>query len=173
MAEQTLNPPKIVALTRKGAPTDQETKDEAFRLWIELGRSWVAVSRRCGIPESTLRNWGVTESWEQRRSDQARAFMPGKKVETAVALRLAAYSASIRLQQLSNDSLELGTKLDPKEVDALTKIVAAGGYSSIGSRSPLDGYDEVADTSPDPDFADMSIDQLRQYELSKRRKRSA
>lgn len=168
----TEKPATIVALTQQGRPTDQATKDEAFRLWIELGRSWTAVSNRCGIPVRTLHYWGESEQWEQRRLDLARSFMPGKKVETAVALRLAAYSAAVKLQQLANDSLELGTKLDHREIDALTKIAYAGGYSPTGNRNPVDGSDSIGDDQRQiPDFDNMTIQELRTYELSIRKRK--
>src|SRR4030095_8847225 len=101
----SVNPAKVVALTQQGRPTDQQTKDEAFRLWIEQGRSWTAVSRHTGIAVRTLHYWGEADNWEQRRATESAAFMPGKKVETAVALRLAAHNSAVKLQQISHDYL--------------------------------------------------------------------
>ena len=161
MAEVSVTTGTLGALVRKGADTDQETKDDAFRLWVELGRSWAATSRHTGIHESTLRNWGNVEGWEQRRADLASSFMPGRKIETAISLRLAAHNAAVRLQQLSYDALENGTKLDHKEVDALTKIVAAGGYSSVGSRDPLGAIDHNPKSTKDrTKFRQLSSDEL-------------
>lgn len=164
-------PANVVALTQQGRPTDQETKDECFRLWVELGRSWKAVSDRTGIAVRTLHYWGEAGDWERRRSDLAAAFLPGKKTETAIALRLSAHNAAIRLQQLSNDALELGTPIDYRQVDALTKIIAAGGYSSVGNRNPLEGLDKLASASTDIDFDAMTVEELREYEQQVKRKK--
>ena len=158
---------KLVDLVVVGKPTDQDVKDEAFRLWVELGRSFAAVSRRTGINDATLGNWARTENWEQRRADSAAAFLPGKKVETAINLRLAAHSASVRLVEIGLDAVERGIKPDPKEVDSCVKMAAAGGYSSFGSRNPLDSLDSSLKGAEEvPDFNAMSHEEITAYQDS-------
>jgi uncharacterized protein YjcR len=128
-------PANLVALTRQGAPTPQETKDEAFRLWIALARSWTRVSEQTGIPVRTLHSWGESEQWEQRRIDAAASFLPGMGTETAIALRMSSHYASIRLQQIMYDAAENGTKPDTKEVQALSLAIDRGGHSPVGNKS--------------------------------------
>jgi len=135
MVTRTANDAKIVALTQQGRATDQETKDDAFRLWIENGRSWKRVNDLTGIPLRTLHDWGTADNWQQRRLEQAQSFLPGANAETGFALKLAAYNASIRLQQLAFDANENGTDLDLKQIQALTLIVDRGGFSPVGSKT--------------------------------------
>lgn len=173
MSAETIKPPKIVALTQQGRATDQETKDECFRLWIELGRSWVAVSRRTEIPESTLRNWGTVENWENRRLELAHSFLPGAKAETSFALRLTAHNASLVMQRMVFEAKEYGVALDEKQMKALAIAIDRGGYSPVGSRSPVDGHDPLSSATDElPDFDAMSVEQLREYEQRKKRKRT-
>lgn len=137
--------PKLVQLVSQGRETDQTVKDEAFRLWIGMARSWKRVSEQTGIAESTLRLWGQRENWEDRRKDAAAAFLPGVLTESALSLRMAAYYASVRLQQIMHDAAELGIPPDDREVKALGVAIDRGGFSPVGkSTGP-----EVTLTQPD------------------------
>lgn len=126
---------KMNELVTVGRETDDEVKNEAFRLWIEYGRGWKRVSEATGIAIRTLHHWGTVDKWEQRRIEQAQAFMPGVGAETSFSLRLAAHNASRMLQQLSFDAVEHGVPLDLKQVQALTLIVDRGGFSPVGARA--------------------------------------
>jgi hypothetical protein len=149
---------KLSALVRHGARTDPKVKLACFRLWVENGRSYRRSSELSGIPEPTLRNWGVTEDWEQRRRDQAHAFLPGVTTESAIGLKLAAHNAIIRLQQIAFDAAEYATEPRLREVQALLGIVDRAGFSPIGARNPV----EIATTQPRKrtNFASLSPDEL-------------
>lgn len=122
-------------LVQKGARPDPELKEQAFRLWIENGRSYRRVSEQLGCDERTIYRWADADNWQQRRLEQAQSFLPGANAETGFALKLAAYNASIRLQQLAFDANENGTDLDLKQIQALTLIVDRGGFSPVGSKT--------------------------------------
>lgn len=150
---------ELVPLTRQGAPTPQATKDEVFRLWLELGRSWVKVAERTGIAVRTLHDWAETGKWEQRRLESAASLMPGLFVETVFSLRLAAHNAGVRLQQIAFDALN-GIQPNEKEVKSLLGIVDRGGHSPVGSRP-----------TPNAEFRSQSNEAVRELtddDLSKR-----
>src|SRR4030095_4892437 len=105
-----VKPVKLKGMVRHGATTSPEVKAEAFRLWIECGRSWRQVSRLTDISESTLHHWANSDNWQARRLEAASSFLPGASAETAFALKLAAHNASLRLQQIAFEANEYGTE---------------------------------------------------------------
>jgi hypothetical protein len=108
----------------KGQRTPDIVRDEAFRLWLSYGRSWVAAARVLDCDEKTLRRWGKEGGWEQRRQLELQAALPGMRLESDVAGILAEHDARIRLQQIAHDAAHHGVKADHREVDALVKIVS-------------------------------------------------
>jgi len=159
----------VISLTVRGVHTDPAVKEEAFRLWIEYGRSVRRVSERMGLEERTIYRWKAADKWEERRQQEAAAFIPGASVEGAIALRLAAYNAARRLQQLTYDNLENGTPLDDREVKSLVAIASIGGYAPNANRNPTDATLSGHQGESIPDFRVMSTDQLRDYEQQMRR----
>lgn len=117
---------KIVSLVRQGVETPKEVRDDIFRLWVEYGRGWKRVADQTGIAIRTLHDWAEKDQWEQRRLDNAEAFMPGAKAETAIAAQLARHNATVRLQQIAFDAKEHGKKPDLQEVQALKLIAQLG-----------------------------------------------
>jgi hypothetical protein len=143
-------------LTQQGRPTDQAVKDEAFALWVRLGRSWRLVSQRLDIPEATLYRWRDSDNWEERRALAADAIMPGALEEAAFASRLAFQNATTRLQQIAADALD-GIKPDKDEVMSLKAISdatrdhqapARQRQRSSGTRSLDDVMQRERDLSP-------------------------
>ena len=116
----------ITKLTRMGAPTPQEIKDDVFRIWVEYGRSWALVSKQTGVEVRTLHNWAKADKWDERRAQEAEAFLPGTRTETAIAAQLARHNATVRLQQIAFDAKEHGKKPDLQEVQALKLIAQLG-----------------------------------------------
>jgi len=157
-------------LTTPGRDTSPEVKEDAFRLWVSYGRSAKKVAEQIGCSESTVHKWRVEEGWEQRRQLEAQAFLPGATVEGAIALRLAAHNAAIRLQQITYDNLENGTRIDDKEVKALTSIAAIGGYSPTGNKSPIDEKAKLNAPVEAPDFSALSLSDLRDLEARAKKK---
>lgn len=158
-------------LVTVGRSPDPDLQNEAFRLWIENGRSARIVASAIGCDKRTIERWAKSEQWEQRRIEQAQSFLPGAKAETAFALKLAAHNAAIRLQQISFDAFERGTAPNLKEVQALTLIIDRGGYSPTGTRSPTDVNDPMSGAKDDlPDFSQMTPQQLRTWEDAQRRR---
>ena len=157
-------------LTVRGRPTDEETREEAFRLWVAYGRSARKVAERLDCSPQTVCNWRDDGQWEQRRQLEAQAFLPGATVEGAIALRIAAHNAAIRLQQITYDNLEHGTPIDDKEVKALTSIAAIGGYSPTGNKSPIDDKAKLNAPVEAPDFSALSLSDLRDLEARAKKK---
>lgn len=157
-------------LTVSGRATDAEVREEAFRLWVAYGRSARRVAERLDCSPQTICNWRDSGNWEQRRQLEAQAFLPGATVEGAIALRLAAHNAAIRLQQITYDNLEHGTPIDDKEVKALTSIAAIGGYSPTGTKSPIDDKAKLNAPVEAPDFSALSLSDLRDLEARAKKK---
>ena len=122
--------------------TPQPIRDEAFRLWISYGRSWLAVARTLNCNEKTLREWGKQDNWEHRRQSDLVAALPGIRQESDVALLLAHHDACIRIQQIAHEAAHNGTKLDYRDVQSLTAIIDRGlrilGITPLTSSSPTD-----------------------------------
>lgn len=164
----TAKPATIVPLTRQGADTPDDVKEDAFRLWIELGRSWRLVSRQTGIPERTLYTWGREGQWQERRQQEAQAFLPGAFAESAIALRLAAHNAAVRLQQIAYEAKELGIKPDRNEVQALSLIVDRGGFSPTGKSETIHHASTPANDQPTISTNGKSVSELMAIESSYR-----
>ena len=165
------NTPRLVDLVRIGADTPEEVKEDAFRIWIELGRSWKRTSERTGIAVSTLHHWANVGDWQERRQREASAFLPGMMVETVLALRMAAHRAALRLQQLAYQAEEEGTPLNVKEVQALSLIIDRGGLSPVGNKTLPDVNLKGNETNTLADLAGKSPDELSRREQSFRQSR--
>jgi hypothetical protein len=113
----------IRVVAGRGHKTPDIVRDEAFRLWLNYGRSWTAVARLIDCDESTLRRWGKADNWEARRLTELANALPGMRQEADVSREIASYEASIRLQQIAHDAAHNGIPPSVKEVDALTRIV--------------------------------------------------
>lgn len=150
-------------LVRHGSATPVAVKDEAFRLWVELGRSFRLVADRTKVEDRTLRNWAVADQWEQKRADLANVMAPGMFLETSFSLKLAAHNAGKRLQQIAYDAAEHGTKPDRGEVDALTRIVDRGGHSPI-SKPHVQQEQAPATTQVDTNLSGLSPAELMRRE---------
>ncbi len=164
-------PTNVIALTQQGRPTPEETKDEAFRLWIAYGRSWKRVNEQTGIAVSTLHSWADNDNWEQRRHDQAAAFLPGMATETAIALRMGSHYASVRLQQIMYEAAEHGVKPDTKEVQALSLAIDRGGHSPVGNKTAPEiqlSSTTTRRTYTKQELAKMTPDELMRAELEYR-----
>ena len=130
--------PDKPTLLKRGSRTPDIVRDEAFRLWLAYGRSWVAVSRVLGCDESTLRKWGKAENWEQRRVTELAAALPGMRRESDVSLLIARHDASIRLQQIAHDAAHNGIAPNHKEVVSLSLIVDRGTLVQPAHQPPHD-----------------------------------
>jgi hypothetical protein len=124
---------------------NQAIKEEAFRMWVELGRSFRLVAARLDVPERTMRDWAKSEDWEQKRSDLTLAVLPGMLAESAVALRMAGHSVAVRFQQIASDAVD-GVKPDFQEVRSLDMILKHSGASLSRGIDPDSGL--VAKPSP-------------------------
>lgn len=169
-------PDNVVSLTSRGKPTEPEVKEEAFRLWVSYGRSPKRVSEKLGIDERTIHRWRVADGWEERRQNEAAAFLPGATVEGAIALRLAAHNAAILLQQMTFEAMEHGTPIDDRQAKALTAIAQAGGYAPSHNTSPVDTHTAAAIAGnakqvKAEDVSGLSPDDLLRMEQDYRRKR--
>ena len=159
------NPDKRLKLIGPGRPTDPALKDEAFALWVNMGRSTRIVAERLGCDPRTIQRWIAEDNWQDRRRQQAAAFLPGMQPETAVALRIAAHNCGIRLQQIAYDAAEHGIKPDLKEVTALTAIVDRGGYSPNAKDSPLrTDTHQSAPRKRLADYASMTDEEIEESE---------
>lgn len=107
----------------------EETRARCFRDWIRYGRGWAAVSAASGVPVDTLEYWAKVDRWEERRRDEADAFMPGLGAETAANLRLAGHAASALILQRVQASVDGGPSLDPREMRALGLVIQHAGAS--------------------------------------------
>lgn len=166
-------PDNLVQLTQQGRPTDPAVKEDAFRLWVQYGRSVRLVSRQMNIEERTLFRWRNEERWEERRKDEAAAFLPGMFTESAIAARMAAHSASVRLQQIMYEAEAFGTKPDIKEVQALTLAMDRGGFSPTGTKGAPQVKTESTALERLPEIAALSDDELERLEQSLLHKRKA
>ncbi len=92
--------------------TDRE-KEDAFRMWVELGRSFRLVAERTTISNATLREWAKQDTWESKRQDLTLAVLPGMLAESAVALRMAGHSVAVRFQQIAQDAVDGGLRQAP------------------------------------------------------------
>lgn len=156
-----------------GRETEIEVIQEAFRLWIENGRSTRVVAQTLGCDQRTVQRWAKDNQWEIRRIEQAQSFLPGARAETAFALKLAAHNAAIRLQQIAFDAAETGQAPNVKEVQALALIVDRGGYSPTGNKSPLDGSEiGSSDVIDAPALRGLTPEDLMKLEDRSRSKRN-
>jgi hypothetical protein len=109
-------------------------KELAYQLWVyECGRNAGAVARRLNVSVERVANWAKRDDWSTRADDELARVMPAIVQQTAVNLRLAAYTASRRLNAILSDEAK---PIPHREVDALVKAAAIGGFSAVG-KSPL------------------------------------
>jgi transposase-like protein len=128
----------MMTLNLGGYHYSDREKEDAFRLWVELGRSFRLVAERLQIPDRTLRDWAKHENWEQKRSDLTLSVLPGMLAESAIALRMAGHSVAVRFQQIANDALD-GTPPSMSEVKALSMILFHSGVSLTKGFDPQTG----------------------------------
>lgn len=149
---------ELGSLVRHGAPTDQAVKDEAFRLWIEYGRSWKRTSEATGIGESTLHLWAERENWQEKRAAFASVAAQGYLTETAFSRQAAAHYATIRLQQLAYDEAVNGIKADLNTVKAMTLIASL----DVNARSIKAGPAEITppQSTETAELRNLSPDEL-------------
>lgn len=136
--------------------SDQQ-KEDAFRTWVELGRSFRLVAERVQIPQRTLRDWANFEDWEGKRSDLTLAVLPGMLAESAVALRMAGHSVAVRFQQIAQEALD-GITPNEKEVKALSLIILHSGVSLTKGFDPSTGM--IAKPTPLADASRLKLLEL-------------
>ncbi len=140
-------------VNQAGYHYSDDQKETAFRMWVELGRSYRLVAQRLNIRDNTLREWAKKEDWEQKRQDLTLSVLPGMLAESAVALRMAGHAVAVRFQQIAADSLE-GKLADIAEVKALSLIMLHSGVSLSRGIDPSTGA-----VKPSP-LSDSSRDKL-------------
>jgi len=128
-------------------------KELGYQLWVyECGRNAGAVARRLNVSVERVANWAKRDEWATRADDELARVMPAIVAQTAVNLRLAAYTASRRLNAILSDEAK---PIPHREVDALIKAAAIGGFSAVG-KSPLPPL-----PAPLPDRNDQGDEELR------------
>jgi hypothetical protein len=138
--------------TRRGVRTPTEVRRLAYQLWaFECGRNCRAVARILHVADYNIERWAKREGWAERADAELTAIMPDLVKQSASNLRLAAYHASRRLLALLNDPAPIPSR----EVDALVKAIAIGGFGTVG-KSPLPAVEQpVPETSAVDDFDEL------------------
>jgi hypothetical protein len=140
--------------TQRGVRTPSEVRRLAYQLWaFECGRNCRAVASQLGVGDYNVERWAKKERWAERADAELAAIMPDLIRQSAANLRLAAHHASRRLLTIVNDP----APINHREVDALVKVVAHGGFSPTG-RDPLPP--PIAAVDPGPDRSTLSLDEL-------------
>ena len=118
-----------------------EEKALAYQLYVyECGRNCGEVARRLNVTVDRVAHWAKREDWAAKADAELAQVMPAIVAQTAANLRLGAYTASQRLLAILNDRSK---PIPFKEVDALVKAAAIGGFSAVG-KSPLPAIPSTA-----------------------------
>ena len=101
-----------------GRPHSPDKIEKARNLYVRDGLSLNQVSERLnGLPLSTLRGWAAKYGWDDMRRRQERK-------EEELAWLLVRIKLCLARLVLTEDSQDLAKGLDPKEINALCKVVA-------------------------------------------------
>ena len=113
----------------------------AYQLYVyECGRNCGAVARRLNVSVELVSNWAKRGEWAMKADAELARIMPDLVKQTGHNLRLGAWLASRRL----NEIMAKDEPIPYKEVDALIKTAAIGGFSAVG-KNPLPAIEPGAE----------------------------
>lgn len=146
--------------------TDQD-RDGAYLLWrTTAGRSCRKVAHRLGINERTIYNWRDSHGWIDKANHEDQDDYASSRIGVA----------AIVVNELV-PSIEEAVRIRDHGTDDKVRLAAAQWLAGLAGVSPVskietaitDNRTQVIEAAPD--FANMSVEQLREYELAVKRKR--
>lgn len=157
-----------IVTTRNQREYSHEDKEGAFLLWrISCGRSIRKVAELSGINERTLYHWRDTLAWRQRADEYDNEDFGASRSATA----------AIVVNQVVNSVLTAVEIRDNKDNDPKVRLASAQWLAGLAGVSPVSKIETAVTDKREavieaaPDFSQMTVEQLREYELQHKRKR--